>query len=135
VFIGGPWQVDNFNIDPREQHGRRADHRVMGGGKTEDAMVAARMNGSAIRCVRRGSAVVTQFESRQAFLGVRGNRQRANRNEQSLRGDGIGDDYADQRSPQPPGLFAKSQHAAAHHAIQIMKACLTKVNAAILERI
>jgi len=50
--------------------------------------------------------VKTELETRRALIGMRGQRKPAERNQQALRGNGIGDDGADQRAPQSPAPHA-----------------------------
>jgi hypothetical protein len=69
-------------------------------GKTEYAMRAPGMTGIAGREVGCAlAAVETKLDGRRAFAGLRRERKSAERNQQALRGDGIRDDDADQRSP------------------------------------
>jgi hypothetical protein len=93
----------------------------MRSGKTEYAMGAAVMTGVAGRQVRRALGVVeTKLESRSALTGTGRERKAAKRNQQALRGNGIGDDDADNRSPQTPGPHRASEHAAAHREAHLI---------------
>ena len=58
------------------------------------------------------AAVETKLDGRRAFAGLRRERKSAERNQQALRGDGIRDDDADQRSQEPLGLDVQSEYAA-----------------------
>lgn len=114
MFIGHPRGVDNFNLDAVKQNWRRADHRVMRAGETEDAMTAPGMTGSACRQVRRRLAVMeTKLEGGRSVAGMRRERKSADGDQETLRRYGIGHDDAEQRSPEPLPHYADFDHAAA----------------------
>jgi hypothetical protein len=102
VFVDGPQDVNNFSIHAREQDGRRAGQCVMRSDKTEYAMGAGGMPGGGIvRPIGRALAVMqTEFESQLAAARLRRQVKSAEYDQQALRGDGIGDQDADQRSQQ-----------------------------------
>jgi hypothetical protein len=110
VFVDGPQDVNDFSICPCEQQGWRADQCVMRSGKAEDAMGAAGMTGDAVRLIRGVlAAMQAQLKSRLTLARLRREVKSAEYDQQALGGNGIGDDDADQRSPEPPRLTAKSQ--------------------------
>jgi hypothetical protein len=122
VLIGRPRRFDDVAIHALEDDGWRPDHRVMRSGKTEDAMCAAGMIGIAGRQVRCGLAVMkTKLESRHVLVGLRRQREAAKHDQQALRGDGVGNDQADQGPPEPLGLHGKFEHAAAHNHNLILR--------------
>ncbi len=75
----------------------------MRSGKTEDAMRTARLvRCAAARRIGRGLAVVeAEFKARRAGIGGCSEGKAAEREEKTLRSDGIGDHDAEQRTPQP----------------------------------
>jgi hypothetical protein len=74
---------------------------MVGAGKTEYAMNAARLSGHARRLVCGRSAVETQLKRCRADLRACGRRKSAEYDQEALGGDRIGDDDPDQGSPQP----------------------------------
>ena len=94
-------------------------------------MAAAGVIGRTGRYVRRALGVVkTELEARRALTGMGRERKPAKRDQQALRGDGIGDDDADQRSPDAPRLYAAPEHAAAPKQGLIMRMVASQVNGA-----
>jgi hypothetical protein len=72
---------------------RNADHRMMRSGKAEDALCAARSVGVPGRRLRRAIGIMrAQFESRGALVGIRRQRESAERDKQSLHGNGVRQD-------------------------------------------
>jgi hypothetical protein len=111
VFIGGPWGVDKFDIHAREQLWRRTNQRVMRAGKAEDAMGAAGTAGITDRQIRSAlAAMQAELEGRLSLAGRRRKIEAAERDQQALRGYGIGSDDPDQRSPRPPASYATFEH-------------------------
>ncbi len=76
-------------------------------------MGAAGMVGIAGRQLRRVLSVMqTKLESRRVIANICRRGETANRDQQALHSDRIGDDDADQRSQKPLGLDAQSEYAA-----------------------
>jgi hypothetical protein len=74
---------------------RSADHRMMRSGKAEDAVCAARLVGSPGRRLRRAVGIMrAQFESRGALVGIRRQREPAERDKQGLHGNGVRQNYS-----------------------------------------
>jgi len=127
VLIGDPRGVDHGNVHTRKQHGRRPDQRVMRSGKAEYAVTATGMVGGLGRRCRYALGIVeAKLETRHGQIGMRGKRKSAERDQQGLRGNGIDDDAADQRSPEL--LYAKSEHAAPITPAAIIGNGKSKVN-------
>jgi hypothetical protein len=73
----------------------------------------AGMVGIASRQLRRVLSIMqTKLESRRVIANICGRGEAANRDQQALRSDRIGDDDADQRSQKPLGLDAQFECAA-----------------------
>jgi hypothetical protein len=91
----------------------------MRSGKTEDAMAAAGLGGAVDGLGGRVLCVVeTKLETGRARVGLRGQTKSAECDQQALRGDSIGDDNADHRSPKSPRPYIQPEHAAAFGALQ-----------------
>ncbi len=76
-------------------------------------MGAAGMVGIAGRQLRRVLSVMqTKLESRRVIANICRRGETANRDQQALHSDRIGDDDADPRSQKPLGLDAQSEYAA-----------------------
>ena len=96
-----------------EGDGCRPDCRMMRSGETEDAMGAGSMVGIAGRQLRHVLGIVqTKLESRRVIADICRKGEPAQRNQQALRSDSVGDDDANQRSQEPLGLDAQSEYAA-----------------------
>jgi hypothetical protein len=65
--------------------------------------------------------VETKLESRRTGIGTRGQRKSAERDQQALGGDGIGENDADQRSPEALGPPARFTHLTPTAPITIIK--------------
>src|SRR5262245_57117706 len=89
---------------------RGADYRMMRAGKAEDAVRAAGI-GLASRKLRRARRIVqTEFEGGCVLAGICRQGETANRNQQALGSDRIGDDDAQERPPQTRAYAVKSVH-------------------------
>lgn len=129
LLISDPQCIDNFHIDAPRQFRRRAGDRDMRSGETEDAMRAAVTIGIAGWQFRSVLTVVMTNGECRSGLCIRGGGKSAERDQKALRGDGIGNDDADQRSPKCLSPHAGFQHAAAHHPAGSMRTVNPKVNA------
>ncbi len=108
-----PRGINRLNMHAVEGDRRRPDCRVMRSGKAEDAVRGAGMVGIAGRQSRRVLGIVqTKLESWHVSANIFTNVEATNCDQQALRGDGICDDDAGQRSQEPLGLGAQSEHAA-----------------------
>jgi hypothetical protein len=108
-------EFDAGHADARRSNDRASDHRMMRAGETEDAVIAAGISGRVRGLRRRALGIMrAQDERRRAGIGVRKGGKSAERDEQALRGNGIGDDNGDQRPPRSSRSYAKSKHHAAH---------------------
>jgi hypothetical protein len=97
------------------QHGRRPDDRVVGAGKTKDAVGARSVIGGIGREGRGAfAAMQAQFEARNGLAGLGGERKPAERYEKALRSNGISDDDPDQGSPKSLGPSPKCAHVHAY---------------------
>lgn len=111
--IGNLHGIGGSNVQAFKQNRRRADHRVVRSGKAEDAMIAAGMIGCLGRQGGRVLRVVqAQLESGCCAVRLRDKLETADRDQQTLRGNGISNDDADERSPEPPLIHAEPEHAA-----------------------
>lgn len=112
--VGNPRNINDLNIIAAiEAEQRRPNYRMMRSGKTENAMRAPGMIGSAGRQGRCAIGVVqAELEGRRVVAGIRRQRKSAQPNQQALHGDRIGDSDAYQRSQEPLRLDAQSEFAA-----------------------
>jgi len=102
--------INSLNMHTVEGDRRRPDCRMMRSGKAEDAVRGAGMVGMAGRQSWRVPGIVqTKLESRRVICT---NVEATDCDQQALRGDGICDDDAGQRSQEPLGLGAQSEYAA-----------------------
>ena len=104
MFIRYPRRLDDLDIHAMEYAKRRREYGVVGSGETENAMRAAGLTGAAGRLVRqrlgcRGDKA--QKPARRHGLAPAARIRRAQ--QQGLRGNGIGDNHADQRPPKRLG--------------------------------
>jgi hypothetical protein len=101
--------------------------------KAEYAVIAAGMVG---RLGRRGwgavRVIMTKLEDGQRGIGARHLRKSAKRYQQTLHGNGVGDDNRDQRPPERKVFCGSFQHAAPAKAA-IMGTVIAGVNASSLE--
>jgi hypothetical protein len=100
---------------------RRSDHRVMRPSEAEDAVIAAGIRPVHGRYRRALRIMRAQDERRGAGIGMREGGESAERDEQALRGNGVGGDNGDQRSPKSSRSYAQSKHHAAHPPPQSWK--------------
>ncbi len=122
MFIGHPRNGYAYNVDAVKQDGRRPDQCLMRSGETKYAMTAAGITWSVGRNVRGTLAVVeTKLESWRAGIGTRRHCKSAERYQQALGGDGIGDNDADQRSPEALGPPARFVHSTPTTPVAIIK--------------
>ena len=120
MLVCRPGVGGDFNADAVEQNRRRPDQCVVRAGETENAMGAAGVALSGVfgrkvgRGLRGGSSVVqAQLERRPILIGVRKGGETADRDQQPLRGDGIGDEETDERPPHPLAPGAEIDHVVA----------------------
>ena len=90
-------------VDPRsgeavKQNRLRADDGNMGAGEAEQTMRAPGMRGIAVRQSGRALVfVVTENECGRCLISLRWQRKSAKRDQEALRGHGVGDNDADER--------------------------------------
>ncbi len=120
MLVGRPGDGGDGHADAVEQDGRRSDQGVVGARETENTMGAAGMALPGVfvgqtRCgLRRGlSAVQAKRERSPILIGMRQGGETADRDQQPLRGDGIGDEEADERPPHSLAPVAQFDHAVA----------------------
>jgi hypothetical protein len=110
------------HADTRRSSDRGSDHRVMRAGETQGAVIAAGISGRVRGLYRRAVGMMrAQNERRGAGIGTREGGESAERDEQALRGNGVGGGNGDQRPPQSSLSYAKSKHHAAHPPPQSWK--------------
>jgi hypothetical protein len=114
-----PWRRgggDDFDVRVAVQRRRRSDYGVVRSGKAKDAMAARSMDRRIDRQGRggRGAAVQAQLEARRRAAIMGGKGKPAECDEETLCGDGIGDDDPDQGPPKSLGPSAKSAHVHAY---------------------
>jgi hypothetical protein len=94
---------------------RSLDHCMMRSGETKDAMGARRATRSLRRLFCGAAGIVeAEFEPGPAVIGLSGEGEAPERNQQTLRGDGVGEDDADQRAQNT--CWAKSHNCETHVA-------------------
>lgn len=106
---------DDFDVRVAVQRRRRSDYGVVRPGKAKDAMAARSVDRRIDGQVRGGcSAVQAQLEARRRVAIMGGKRKPAEGDEETLCGDGIGDNDPNQGPPKSLGPSAKSAHVHAY---------------------
>ena len=107
---------DDFDVRVAVQRRRRSDYRVVRSGKAKDAMAARSVDRRIDRQGRggRAAAVQAQLEARRRIAIVGGEGKPAEGDEETLCGDGIGDNDPDHGPPKSLRPSAKSAHVHAY---------------------
>jgi hypothetical protein len=96
VPLTRPRNLDDFKMRPVDQRWRRSGDGVVGAGKAEHAVRARTMSRAAVGKGGSGAAVVqAQFESRRSVTGRSRQCKTAERDQQALNGNGVGDRDSD----------------------------------------